>query len=430
MHTHSTPAAARQTWRVPLWAWAPIALAVVAEASVNALRAYGLGQKLEHFTIEVALLGSTHTVSILGAVLVLAAIAISLSQARAAWVAFKPGALARQRTLAAPVALLLLAVSVSALSLTLLEAQRGKTGDEGGQRTAYDIAKADYDKAADELKRLEGARTPAEVQAAMSVAPVDRTVFRRTKECNDVTRQDSFEACKPILELRQEMAGAIRKIELEQKLPGLKTTLDALPRPAEPSAFELLMGSVWGWIMGLAVVLVATFGAPLFAVPVESKAATQQTATGATVATEPRQPTASETAQTSFHADDLAATRATVLGTPHSVLPFARRNGRNRDNGRNSGNGGNPGNRPRRPKPDNPGNAGPYTGRVFSRTEAERDIVTMLASGATVASQDDLAARWSVDKGTVSRWLKHMREQGLVPAAQRVGRCHRLVAAE
>ena len=160
-----------------------------------------------------------------------------------------------------------------------------------------------------------------------------------------------------------------------------------------------------------------------------AQAATQP-ATGATVASEPRLPTASETAQTSFHADDLAATRATVLGTPHSVLPFARRNGRNRDNGRNSGNGGNPGNRPRRPKPDNPGNAGPYTGRVFSRTEAERDIVTMLASGATVASQDDLAARWSVDKGTVSRWLKHMREQGLVPAAQRVGRCHRLVAAE
>lgn len=425
MTTHSTPAAARQTWRVPLWAWAPIALAVVAEASVNALRAYGLGQKLEHFTIEVSALGFTHTVSILGAVLVLAAIAISLSQARAAWVAFKPGALARQRTLAAPVALLLLAVSVSALSLTLLEAQRGKTGDEGGQRTAYDSAKSEYDRADAELARLQGTPTPDEVKTSMGAAPVSRLVFRRTAECTDITKQESFDACKPILDLRQEMARAIRKIELESSLPAMKAKLDALPRPAEPSAFELLMSSVWGWIMGLAVVLVATFGAPLFAVPVESKPAT-----GATVASEPRPPTASETAQTSFYADDLTATRATVIGTPHSVLPFARRNGRNRDNGRNSGNGGNPGNRPRKPKPDNPGNAGPYTGRVFSRTEAERDIVTMLASGATVASQDDLAARWSVDKGTVSRWLKHMREQGLVPAAQRVGRCNRLVAAE
>ena len=74
----------RQTWHVPGWAWAPISLAIMAEAAINALRAYGLGQHLEHFTVNVAMFGFSATVSIAGAVLVLAAIAISLAQARAA----------------------------------------------------------------------------------------------------------------------------------------------------------------------------------------------------------------------------------------------------------------------------------------------------------------------------------------------------------
>jgi hypothetical protein len=70
-------------WRIPPAAWVPIGLAVVAEATSNALRAYGLGTHLEAFTTTVA----GYTVSVAGVVLVLAACAISLSQARAAWVA-------------------------------------------------------------------------------------------------------------------------------------------------------------------------------------------------------------------------------------------------------------------------------------------------------------------------------------------------------
>ena len=404
----TTPSAPPQTWRIPGWAWIAISLAVTAEAAINALRAYGLGQHLEHFTVDVPVYGipTPVTVSLAGAVLVLAAIAISLAQARAAYVAFRPGALARQRVLAAPVALLLLAVSVTALSLTLLEAQRGKTGDEGGQRTAYDTAKGAYDKADEELRRLEGTRTTAEVRAAMDAAPVSRLVFRRTAECTDMTREDSFEACKPILDLRQEMARAIRKLELEQTLPGLKATLTATPRPAEATWIEDWAASIWSWIMGLAVVAVATFGAPLFAEPATRKVSLQVA----------RQPLPAETAQTSFHADDPAATRATILGNPRTVIRFPKRP-------KNDGKPGNPGNPPRQPKPDNPGNR-PYGGQPFSKLEAERDLVTLLATGATVDEQNDLAVRWSVHKGTASKWLRDMRERGLIPASQRIGRRH------
>ncbi|MGE3228117.1 MAG: helix-turn-helix domain-containing protein [Hyphomicrobium sp.] len=79
-------------------------------------------------------------------------------------------------------------------------------------------------------------------------------------------------------------------------------------------------------------------------------------------------------------------------------------------------------------KPPKGGNGGGP--RVYSRAEALLDLTRRLASGETVAAQDDLAEAWHVDKSTVAKWLKRWRADGLVPAAQRIGRCHRLVAAE
>ncbi len=244
-------------WQVPPWAWVPILLAIGAEAVSNALRAYGLGAHLDRFTVVIQ--GST--VSLAGAVLVLAAVAVSLSQARAAWVALTPMAPTWQRVVAALAATLLLAISVIAMASHILEAERAKLANDGGARGAYDRAKTAYDKGADELKRLEGANTIAEVRAAMDAAPVPRNVFLRTKECTEVTRQKSFELCKPLLDLRQEMARAIRKRELEAEVPRLKTELDHQQRPeeAEVSHAGDRRGR-WAWIMGAGVVFVATFG--------------------------------------------------------------------------------------------------------------------------------------------------------------------------
>jgi hypothetical protein len=129
--------------------------------------------------------------------------------------------------------------------------------------------------------------------------------------------------------------------------------------------------------------------------------------TVATVAAQPRQPLPIETAQSSFWADDLAATRATIIG-----------NGADDAGNRgNPGNGG--GNRP---------NGGGKSGG--NRQAFEADVLTRLALGQTIESQDDLARAHSVNKGVASKWLKDMRARGLIPAAQRVGRCHRLVSAE
>ena len=141
--------ASTTTWRISPAAWVPIAIAVIAESTSNALRAYGLGTHLEAFTFSVY----GYEVSVAGSVLVMAAVAVSLSQARAAWVALLPG-MARQRIVAGLIATLLLAVSITAMASTILEAQRAKTTDEGDTRGKYDRAQSAYDTANTELRNL------------------------------------------------------------------------------------------------------------------------------------------------------------------------------------------------------------------------------------------------------------------------------------
>ena len=258
-------------WRMPLWAWVPVALAIVAEATSNSLRAYGLGSHLDRFTMAI----HGHDVSLAGAVLVCAAIAVSLSQTRAAWVALTPGTL-RQRIVSGLAGALLLAVSVTAMASHVLEAQRSKVADEGSDRGRYDRTLAAYNKAASELSGIGAVRTMEDVKAAMEAAPIPRGIFVRTKECTEVTRDDSFEACKYILELRQDMAKAIRKRQLESEVPRLKAELDRQTRPKEASASEDAVAGVWPWLMGLGVVFIATFGAVIYA-KVEMVATRQET---------------------------------------------------------------------------------------------------------------------------------------------------------
>ena len=190
----------------------------------------------------------------------------------------------RQRLL---IAVLLLAVSITAMASHIMDAQRAKVADESGDRGRYDRAKAAYDKAVGELTPLAGVRTIAAVRAGMDQAPVPAAVFQRTKQCTEVTRDDSFAACKPVLDLRQEMAQAIRKRELDGELPRLKADLDRLQRPEEANASETALAGWWAWIMGIAVVLVATFGTVVFArvetVPPGSANDNRRTASGSPI---------------------------------------------------------------------------------------------------------------------------------------------------
>ncbi len=61
------------------------------------------------------------------------------------------------------------------------------------------------------------------------------------------------------------MADAIRKREIEPEVARLRVELARLDRPEEATASEGWLASGWAWILGLGVVIVATFGTVIFA---------------------------------------------------------------------------------------------------------------------------------------------------------------------
>jgi len=61
--------------------------------------------------------------------------------------------------------------------------------------------------------------------------------------------------------------------------------------------------------------------------------------------------------------------------------------------------------------------------RGTSKTVAEQDLRRRLATGETVSAQDELAERWQVNKGTVSKWVSEWERNGRIPARQTAGRC-------
>ena len=355
MSSRTSIATSEKTWRVPPWAWLPIGIAVAAEATVNALRAYGLGMHLESFTIR----AGGHDFSMAGAVLVLAAVAVSLTQARAAWVAFQPRAMARQRLVGIPLTFLLLAVSVSAMCVTLFEAQRSKTADESGQRDAYTRAKEKYDGVSGQvaaLKRFGPKRDalprPREaVQAEIEALKIDWKVWTRSAKCTDISREESKEECGKVLPLYEEQGAFASLVQLQPALDDAKTALDAMRNPELATASELTASDAWGWLMGAAVVLVATFGSIIFAVPVDPRA-----------------------------------------------------------------------NRPNKPN-DRPGPFAEACQAIGPKAAVLAHIRRELAEGRIVPSNVALISQFGGKRSTVSSWLLEFERAGMIPARRTVGRC-------
>lgn len=64
----------------------------------------------------------------------------------------------------------------------------------------------------------------------------------------------------------------------------------------------------------------------------------------------------------------------------------------------------------------------------LTRELAEQDLVTLLAMGRSIRSQDELAKRWNVPNCTVSRWLADFQRRKIVEC-RKVGRTKEIVAA-
>lgn len=390
LRRNSHMAASTTTWRISPAAWVPITIAIIAEATSNALRAYGLGTHLEAFTLSAYGYG----VSIAGLVLVMAAVAVSLSQARAAWIALLPGT-ARQRIVAGLVAVLLLAVSITAMASTILEAQRAKTTAESDIRGKYNRAQSAYETANTELKNLVAAnvRTVSQVQADIDSVKVSAKILEYTNGCTSFEKDlaQFHGSCRPLLLLRSQMADAQRKAELEAKVPHLQTEADALKPTEQAAAAEARTSEAWGWIMGFAVVFVATFGPVIFASAEASEAL-------------PNGPEA--TAEPIDHGGP--GVEAKVSDLSNGGAPMA------------------PGLHP----PPKPADRSKRPKRSFTLDEIRTDLMVRNATGRAFNSQREAADHYGYSESRYSELSKAWEAEGLIPKRQMVGKSKRLTMVE
>ena len=249
-------------WRITPAAWVGIALAFLAEASANALRAYGLGAHEAEYTITL----HGYAVSIAGAAMILFAVALSLSQSRAAWVALEPGRSSTMRLLGGLVAAALIFVSACAMSSVMLKATRATGASEAHDRGAFDRAEAVYKAAKADFDKVRDADTVEAVEAKIASLGIDANVWRRSNECRDAAKKVVWQnECQPFFKLQPALAAAQSKADLQSRLPGLQAKLDAAPRPEKASDAEAFVNAAWSWAAALAIILVATVGPALFA---------------------------------------------------------------------------------------------------------------------------------------------------------------------
>lgn len=252
-------------WRIAPAAWPIIAAAMMAESLSNALKAYGLGTHLAAFTVPV--LGVE--VSLAGAALVLAAVAMSMSQARCFWTCFDTAQPKGLRGIAFLIGGLCLAVSVTAIASHILEAQRKKTGAETQDSTAYTDAKGLYDVAAADFERVKSAPSIEEVEAAredaIKKAGIDANIWRRSNGCTDATTTASKRECEKMPSgFTAKLAAARRKAALQVELPKLKADMERHKLTGAATSQEDTAMWAWAWGLGVAIVIVATFGPVIF----------------------------------------------------------------------------------------------------------------------------------------------------------------------
>jgi hypothetical protein len=217
------------------------------------------------------------------------------------------------------------------------------------------------------------------IATSVVATKVDPNIWRKTKECTDVTRPASRDECQPVVALRPLLAAAQRKGELEAKLPALKADLDRQHLTNAATGSEATVSLAWAWIMGLGVVMIATFGPAIFA-KVE------------TVIND-------EVGQSDFAP---IATRSTGV-----VRDLFRPDDQK------------PGDGPSKRDPDSPKR--PSDG--LSKAQALDDLMQRLADGQTIPSQQRLADDWNRPKQTVHEWMKGWRRIGIIPPATPAGRC-------
>lgn len=334
-----------------------------ARAAVETVRVGSAGLSASYY----AMLGLTvHPLAAVGLGLIAGAADYIKSNALGA-VIDGPGAM--RRLIAVPLFLVLFVASMIAVDGVLLKLRDALVSGPANTISDHDRATAAHKAAVDEIARLGTVRTPDAIRADMDRAAIPRRTFVNTRECTDITKDASFETCKPLLDLRQEMASAIRKRELEaarDKAAARIETLGPRPSSADPQAEAVANAagvsvSTAAWILiaivGFAIELAACFGMYVLGSP------------------RAKQPTARDTAQTSF--------AISAAPTPPAPAPTG---------------GGKP--RKSKPKPAPASNVLAFPHPVVSALQS---------AGGTVSSNQQLATLMGVTEGEASKRVEEVR---------------------
>lgn len=195
-----------------------------------------------------------------------------------------------RRIAAGAVFLVLFFASMIAVDGVLMRLRSDASDTRARDASTYASAKAERDRLAGELAKVATARTTSEVRADMDRARVPSSTWSATRECTDadlLRGPVNAAGCKPILDLRQEMAAAIRKADVERDLAAARARLDTIegeaapPRAADPQAHAL--AGLLGWseasvaygliaLLGFALEIVACLGVWLLARPTSALA--------------------------------------------------------------------------------------------------------------------------------------------------------------
>ena len=387
------------------------AVQLVTLASATLSAAYYYGQAPD---IHVTARGMTLAPIAIG--LGLIAFALDALKPEAMRIACDPGAGTPRRAAASIFFFVLFLSSIFAVDGVLLKNRSDWAAERTGSIDQQADVSSDVKRLDAELVKVVGARTPEQVRAAMDGVKISARVFRNTTECTKPVDDDDRRQCRPILDLREEMAGAIRKADVEVKLVAARVRRAAghAPKSADPQADTLsrvfgvtpdTIAYVITAVFGFGIELGACLSLWLLQTPeAASKAAAKTADLSAKFAD-----ALANLADASAKAADTSAKSAEL--SPKSAELSPKR-------------------RPARPLAVDASAKGRDASAMGAevRAEIESFVLGEVSQKRSIASQSLLAAKFRCAESTVSEALSGMEARNVI-ARLRVGRCKMIVAA-
>ncbi len=137
-----------------------------------------------------------------------------------------------RRLVAGCTALLLVVASMVAVDGMLVKLRVDGVAGSSDAIERHDREAASRKRAADALAMLPETRPVGVIQAEIGAIKVDMAIWRRSQQCQDITREDSRRLCEPVLALYRERGIAASRAELAEIVRRQDAWLASNPRPA------------------------------------------------------------------------------------------------------------------------------------------------------------------------------------------------------